>query len=178
MDTEEQLIIRLQSGDETSLAKLYDLLSNQVFSLALQILRNREDAQEVLQDTFVKLYQNAERFNPEFGSARAYIYTIARNESRMRLRAKQSRPQKLADIDLHDPSSSFEANQVTDHDSRITVAKALEHLGSEDQHLLKASFFEGYSHAELAEQTGMPLGTLKSKVRRALLKLRDLLGDL
>ncbi|MCA9835382.1 MAG: sigma-70 family RNA polymerase sigma factor [Trueperaceae bacterium] len=177
MDTEEQLILGLQSGDEASLARLYELLSNQVYALALQMLRNREDAQEVLQDTFVKLYQNAERFKPEFGSARAYIYTIARNECRMRLRAKQSRPQKLADIDLHDPASSFGDGHETDHDVRITVAKALEHLETEDQHLLKASFYEGYSHAELADQTGMPLGTVKSKVRRALLKLRDFLGD-
>jgi RNA polymerase sigma-70 factor (ECF subfamily) len=174
MDTESQLIIRLQSGDDAALAKLYELLASNVYSLALQMLRNHEDAEEVLQDSFVKLHQNAERFNPDFGSARAYLYTIARNEARMRLRAKQSRPNKLAEIDLHDPSSSFEA-QTTDHDARIVVASALEHLESSDKHLLEAAFFQGYSHQELSDQTGLALGTVKSRLRRALLKLREVL---
>lgn len=177
MDTEAQLIFALQLGDEAALAKLYHLLADTIYALALQLLKSHEDAEEVLQDTFIKLHQHAERFNPEFGSARAYIYTIARNEARMRLRARQSRPLKLAELDLHDTNSPFEAEQ-TDHDLRITVLKALEHLTAEDKQLVEASFFAGFSHAELSEQTGLALGTLKSRLRRALLKLRAFLGNI
>jgi RNA polymerase sigma factor (sigma-70 family) len=97
MDDETSLVIRLSQGDETALRDLFDRLSRQVFSLALEMLHNHQDAEEVLQDTFVKLFtQNG--FNPQLGSARAYIYTIARNECLMRLRAKGSRPH-LSDAD-------------------------------------------------------------------------------
>ena len=172
---EADLIFRIRSGDEVALASLYKLLGPNVFALALHMLRNREDAEEVLQDTFVKLYQTAERFDPELGSAKAYVYTIARNEARMRLRARKSRPGK-ADLDVHAADSLFPAAHI-DADVSMVVEAALEHLHHEDANLLQASFFQGYSHAELSEQTGLPLGTVKSRVRRALLKLRALLVD-
>jgi RNA polymerase sigma-70 factor, ECF subfamily len=180
MDDETTLVIRLSQGDETALQDLYERLSRQVFSLALQILQNRQDAEEVLQDTFVKLV-NHNGFHPHLGSARAYIYTIARNECLMRLRAKGSRP-RLSDLDIYDPSSSLES-KARDHDTHLTVQQALEKLESLDAKLLQASFYWGYTHDELAAQTGLPLGTVKSRVRRALLKLRDVLerdvlGDL
>ena len=177
MPTETELMLRLQSGDDAALAGLYEVLGSHVYALALQMLRNREDAEEVLQDSFVKLHHSAARFDPEMGSVRAYLYTIARNEARMRLRAKRSRPKKSASYDLHEPNSSFRAPSKDDHDLRISLDGALEHLNAEDAHLLKASFFQGYTHAELSEQTGLPLGTVKSRVRRALLKLRDMLVD-
>ena len=175
MDEEAALITRIQAGDETSLKELFDLSSRHVYGLAWQILKSREDAEEVLQDTFVKLYQN-NGFNPSYGSARAYLYAIARNEAFMRLRAKGSRPQ-LSEIDLHDPNTHFQASSIN-QDNKLVVEKALSSLESTDAKLLKASFYWGYTHDELAQQTGLPLGTVKSRVRRALLRLRDLLGDI
>jgi RNA polymerase sigma-70 factor, ECF subfamily len=172
MDDETALVIRLSQGDDTALPDLYARLSRQVFSLALEMLRSRQDAEEVLQDTFVKLfYHNG--FNPNYGSARAYIYTIARNECLMRLRAKGSRPQ-LSDLDIHD--NPLEA-QGKDHETALTVKDALSKLESLDAKLLTGSFYWGYTHDELAAQTGLPLGTVKSRVRRALLRLRDILAD-
>jgi RNA polymerase sigma-70 factor, ECF subfamily len=172
MDDETNLIIRLSQGDETALQDLYERLSRQVFSLALQMLNSRQDAEEVLQDTFVKLVTH-NGFNPTYGSARAYIYTIARNECLMRLRAKGSRPQ-LSEIDIHESPLEGAAK---DHDTSLSVQQALSKLESLDAKLLKASFYWGYTHDELAVQTGLPLGTVKSRVRRALLKLREILGD-
>ena len=167
-------MLRLQSGDDTALAELYALLANNVYALALHMLRNREDAEEVLQDTFIKLHQNAHHYKSNLGSVKAYAYTIARNEARMRLRKQQSRPHKADTYDVHDGSLSA---TTTDPDTHLSVQTALELLPTEEAQLLKASFFDGYSHAELSEQTGMPLGTLKSRIRRALLKLRDALVD-
>jgi RNA polymerase sigma-70 factor, ECF subfamily len=174
MDDEASLVIRLAQGDETALRDLYERLSRQVFSLALEMLQSRQDAEEVLQDVFVKLVSR-NGFNPSYGSARAYIYTIARNECLMRLRAKGSRP-LLSDVDIHDPSSTLES-KTKDHDTALTVQNALSKLEALDAKLLRASFYWGYTHDELSAQTGLPLGTVKSRVRRALLKLRDLLGD-
>jgi RNA polymerase sigma-70 factor, ECF subfamily len=175
MDQEATLIARIQAGDETALQELFELSKRQVYALAWHVLKNREDAEEVLQDTFVKLYQH-NGFNPEYGSARAYLYAIARNEALMRLRAKGARPQ-LSDIDIHDPNAHFHA-ALQNPDDKLLVEKALASLEATDAKLLKASFYWGYTHDELSEQTGLPLGTVKSRVRRALLRLRDLLGDI
>ncbi len=173
MDQEATLITRIQAGDETALKELFDLSKRHIYAPAWHILKNREDAEEVLQDTFVKLYQH-NGFNPNYGSARSYLYAIARNEAFMRLRAKGSRPQ-LSDIDIHDLNISLGAT-TDNQDDKLLVEKALASLEATDAKLLKASFYWGYTHDELAEQTGLPLGTVKSRVRRALLRLRDLLG--
>ncbi len=171
MDDETALVIRLSQGDETALQDLFGRLSGQVFSLALQLLKSRQDAEEVLQDTFVKLVTH-NSFNPSYGSARAYIYTIARNECLMRLRAKGSRP-RLSEVDIHENPLE---DTATDHDTSLMIQQALSKLEALDAKLLQASFYWGYTHDELAAQTGLPLGTVKSRVRRALLKLRDILG--
>lgn len=175
MDSELELMRRIQRGDEFSLAQLYARLSSNVYALAFEILRNHEDAEEVRQDTFVYLFKRANRFDPERGSVRAYTYTIARSESLMRLRNKRSRPVKASEIDLHDAASPFPATGNTDHETRLFVRHALSQLQADDARLLEASFLQGYTHAELAERTGLQLGTLKSRIRRALLKLRELL---
>jgi RNA polymerase sigma-70 factor, ECF subfamily len=172
MDDEAALVIRLAHGDERALAELYERLSRQVFSLALQLLGSHQDAEEVLQDTFVKLYHH-NGYKNELGSARAYIYSIARNEALMRLRAKRSRP-IASELDFSE--HHLEA-ATKDSDARLLLQHAFKHLDETDAKLLNAAFYQGYSHDELAEQTGLPLGTVKSRIRRALLKLRDVLGD-
>ena len=177
MGTETDLILRLRSGDDAALKALYDHLAHNVYALAWQMLKSREDAEEVLQDTFLKLYETASRFDPDLSSGKAYVYTIARNEARMRLRARRARPVKVGDVDLHSSTSAFAHPHKPDHETHVTLEKVLGHLHAEDAHLLRASFFEGYSHAELSHQTGLPLGTVKSRIRRALQKLRESLED-
>lgn len=167
---------RLQAGDEAALQALYERLGGKVFALACRMLSSREDAEEVVQDAFVKFYQNAARFDGERGSVRAFLYGIARNEALMRLRARRSRPRKL-NLDLHAPGQPWVAAPSGDAVAGLSVQLALEQLEPADVELLKASFFRGYSHGELAEATGLPLGTVKSRLRRALLRLRDLLEE-
>lgn len=176
MDTEAELVARLKGGDEEALNALYDDLSPKVYALALQLLGSREEAEEVLQDTFVSLYHEAWRYDPQRGSVRAFIYTMARNLARSRLRARKSRPRTHESWDVHDAHQSFaapEADQVT----RIAVSEALAQLEPDDRHLLECAFFQGCSHQQLIELTGLPLGTVKSRLRRSLLKLRDYLEE-
>jgi RNA polymerase sigma-70 factor, ECF subfamily len=174
-EAEAALVIRLQARDESALAELYERLGNKVYTLALTMLRSHEEAEEVLQDAFLKLYRGASSF--EGGSARAFLYTIARNECLLRLRTKRSRPSKADDYDLHDPNASFSnlSTQPSDTVVNVMLEQALDQLDETDQKLVKGAFFDGYSHAELASNSGLPLGTVKSRVRRALLTLRSFL---
>ena len=171
MDTESELMLRLAEGDESALGRLYERLSGNVFSLAMHMLGNREDAEEVLQDSFVNLYRSARRFDPALGSVRAYTYTIARNQARMRLRSRRSRP-ATQPIEEREP-----VTPPRDGATAVTLDGALSRLELDELRLLEATFFDGFSHSELAERTGLPLGTLKSRIRRALLKLRGILGE-
>lgn len=178
MDDEAELIVRLQQNDERALRELYDRLANNVFALAKQMLWSIEDAEEIVQDTFVNVYESADRFDPAKGSARAWIYTIARNACKMRLRAKDSRPQKQLGVDLHEPGVALAAPQLgASHVDRLTVQQAFDHLEDDEVEFLQANFFDGYTHDEIAERTGTPLGTVKSRIRRAMVKVRDFLAD-
>ncbi len=176
MDAEAVLLERLQKGDEGALAELYESLSGNVYTLALQLLHSREEAEEVLQDTFLKLYRNLHGFQAERGSARAFIYTVARNACLSRLRAKRARPHKAENLDVHDPDASLGAISANPSMS-VEVRQALDQLEPVDQQLLGEAFFSGYSHGELAARFDMPLGTVKSRVRRALLSLRQFPGE-
>lgn len=172
MDTETELLRQVALGDEQALASLYERLSPRVYALALRILRSREEAEEVVQDTFIKLHQGAQRYQAELHSVTAFTVTVAQHLALSRLRARQARPAKADDYDVHDPASVFAQPGSADPTLRPLITQALSLLNPDERALLEESFFDGYSHEELAVRHALPLGSLKSKVRRALLKLR------
>jgi len=182
VDAEAQLVRRVRDGDAGALRELYDALGRNVLALAYRMTGSREDAEEVLQDTFVKVHDAAARFDPSRGSVRAWIYSIARNDCRMRLRARRSRPVKADGVDVANPGVPLGARPDGPHGTgahpadRLTVQEAFEALSHDEARLLEAAFFGGYSHAELAEADGVPLGTIKSRIRRAMSKARDALS--
>lgn len=177
-DLETTLLARLRQGDEGALAELYERLNAKVYTLVFQMLRSKEEAEEVLQDTFYKLFKGQDSFTTWDRSPRAFIYTMARNEAISRIRKRQARPQKADAIDVHDPDLSLdlaaEAEETTD---RLWLEEGLSQLPPDERNLLEQSYFLGYSHAELVEMTDMPLGTIKSKIRRALQKLKGSLEN-
>lgn len=175
VDAERQLVERLSRGDDSALRELYEVLGRNVFALALQMTRSREDAEEVVQDTFVKVHEHAGRFDPIRGSVRAWVYTIARNLCRMRLRARTSRPEPAIGLEPEDAAPAGRGSRETDHVDRLTVQQAFTSLSDDEASLLQDAFYGGYSHADLAERDGVPLGTVKSRLRRAMLKARDAL---
>ena len=176
MDAEAALVVRLGRGDEAALDELYARLGGNVYVIALNLLRSREEAEEVVQDTFLTLSKKAHTYHTPDVSPRAFIYTIARNKARSRLRKRNARPVKADGWDVHEPSSPFAASGLSDSVTRLFVRDLLAKLDEEERRLIQAAFFGGYTHAELTELTGLPLGTLKSKLRRALLKLKDHAG--
>lgn len=172
MDAEVALMRRLRARDEDALAELYALLGGHVYALALRLLESREEAEEVLQDTFVRVFDRAHQYDAKLGSPRAFVYTVARNEALSRLRARKARPRRSADDEEELALLSSPAPDLT---TRALVQGALERLPERDRRLLEATFFQGFSHGEVAANTGLPLGTVKTRIRRALQQLRRLL---
>ena len=166
------MVIRLGRGDEQALAELYARLGANVYTLALSLLKSREEAEEVVQDTFLTLSRKAHLYATPERSPRAFVYTIARNKALSRLRRRKARPVKAEGWDVHEPQASFTSG-AADRVTSLFVEDLLAQLSEEERQLLEGAFYQGYSHAELSELTGLPLGTLKSKLRRALLKLKD-----
>ena len=177
--TEAQLLERVATGDERALEELHAMLAPKVFALAMRMLRVREEAEEVLQDTFVHLYRDLTRRVTRHATGpehpRAFVYTIARNLCLSRLRARSTRPVIAADLELEEVGSKSSGPVTTDPVDRVVVRAALARLAVDERSLLEAMYFDGWSHSELAERTSLPLGTVKAKQRRALLKLRGIL---
>lgn len=178
MIDEQTLLARVQEKDIDAFEMLYERLKGNVFSLAYQILKSREDAEEVLQDTFNRVFTKAESFRPTRGSVRAFIYTIARNECISRIRKKEVRPQSSG-IDIEalsgESQNASQGVSVEQHQTRLYVESALKVLSEEERHLIQKAFFYGYSHSDIAKLTELPLGTVKSKLRQALSRMKHYL---
>ena len=174
--TDEELIQQVARGHEDAAEDLYRRYAPPVFTLALQMLKSREEAEEVLQDTFLKLYRKAPRYEAERASVKTFIYAIARNQALSRLRTRKRTPTTTS-YDVSGMSSMLAAPEQADPLTNMVIRNALAKLTAQERTLLEASFYEGVSHEQLAARHGLPLGTLKSKLRRALHKLHTLLGD-
>jgi len=175
MIDEQTLLERIQKKDIDAFELLYEQLKSNVFSLAFQMLKSREDAEEVLQDTFTKVYNKADSFKPQRGSVRAFIYTIARNECISRIRKQDVRP-KSSDVDIETLSvgnnKSSYSSSLTQHEEKLYAESALQILSEEERNLVQQAFFYGHSHGEISKLTGLPLGTVKSKLRQALTRMK------
>lgn len=176
VESDVTLMSRLAKGDERALEELYRRYSPSLYAFLLRMLHSREEAEEVLQDSFVQLYREAARYQPERGGVVAFLFTIGRNFALSRLRKRNARPHKIEDLDLHDPEQELGIWRENDPTGRILVSQALGRLEPIERKLLEEAFFDGYSHGELAERHNLPLGTVKTRLRRALLKLREYLG--
>lgn len=170
-------IARVVDQDQDALAALYDGLVGQVYGLALRITRRATLAEEVVQDTFWQIWRQAPRFDPVRGSALAWIMTIARSRALDAVRRVDSREYEL-DPEmaerLADTESPPDLLSAVQRGNRLHSALAT--LDPVPRQLLSLAFFRGFSHDQIAECTGLPLGTVKSHIRRALVNLRNLLA--
>ncbi len=170
-------IARVVHQDQQALAELYEAMVGRVYGLALRITRQVQTAEEVTEDCFWQVWRQAPRFDATRGAAIAWIMTIARSRALDALRRGDT-TQALGDEEL----AGVEAESGSDpHDLLDAVEKqqrlhaALKDLEPLPRQLVALAFFRGLSHEEIAGQMGLPLGTVKSHIRRALLRLRDLL---
>jgi len=169
MDDEAVALRRVAAGDPDALAPLYDALAPSLMALAMRLCGGREDAEEVVQDVFVRLVQGAGRYDPRRGSVRALAYTMVRNLIASRGRRAAVRP---ATIELDPDGATGATDPWPNQEARVLVRDALAALDPLDRTLVGEAYLEGRSHAELAERHALPLGTVKSRIRRALQRLR------
>ncbi|MGC8904918.1 sigma-70 family RNA polymerase sigma factor [Thermus sp.] len=158
------LLHRVARRDEEALLALYRRYAPRVHGLARRVLRDGHEAKDVVQETFLRIWNKAERFDPALGRPATWILTIAHRLALKRLKA-------LEPLALLEEDGAEERLGGDEHLDRLRVAQALKALSPEERKLLELAYFQGYSHSELALLLGLPLGTVKSRLRRALAKL-------
>jgi RNA polymerase sigma-70 factor (ECF subfamily) len=173
------LLDRMRGGDEGALATFYDRWSDRVYSLALHLLREARDAEDIVEETFWQAWRNAGRFDAARGSVGTWLLTICRSRALDRIRARRRKQEDTLDADApyESPEPDPAATMVANETGRI-VRAALAELPDEQRQAVELAYFRGLSQSEIAEKTGQPLGTVKTRVRLAMAKLREKLGVL
>ena len=174
--TDIALLDRIVARDEQAVAELYDRHHRLLFGLILRILRDRSEAEEVLQEVFVLVWTRAETYNVALGSPAAWLVRIARNRAIDRLRANAVRLRAAESAPLPEPSDSPEARAALSEQQRA-VACALESLPQDQRVLIEQAYFLGLTQSELAERFKLPLGTVKTRIRTGMMALREQLSQ-
>lgn len=170
----EELISRLVDRDEAALFELYDQYGGLVYSIAVQILRDAQAAEEVMQDVFMKAWQKIGHYNATQAKFTTWIARISRNTAIDALRKSQSRTPDKGEFPLEDYSYTLAATHSPDPQRTIALHSALKDLPQDQSELLYLAYFGGMSHNDIAEYTGIPLGTVKSRIRAGMLQLRTI----
>ena len=165
-------------GDEAAFSRLYDATAARVFGLALRVVRDRAQAEEVAQEVFLEVWRTSARYDPARGSALSWLLTITHRRAVDRVRAAESAAHR--DATYHD------RNQAIEHDSTAEAAQAslearrvrgaLAQLTEAQREAVTLAYLGGYTHTEVATMLDLPLGTAKTRIRDGLIRLRDALG--
>lgn len=177
------LLARVADGNREAFAELYDRFSAPLYGAAMQILRDAAEAQDVVQDAFLTLWEKATTFESSRGSAFSWAVTLVRNRAIDRVRMRRRRSELLADSvpeDLGYLTGRLQAGgdeSATLGDEARAVRAAVAALPPEQQRALELAFFGGLTQEEIARKLREPLGTVKARIRRGLMRLRDSLAD-
>lgn len=172
------LLARIVAKDEQAVEALYARYSGPLYSLAYQVTHAERFAQDVVQEVFVALWRDASRFDPSKGAVAPWLFSLARHKAIDLVRREANIRKRSADVDLE----LEEATDDVDHETwlrfrREKVHEAIATLTPVQREALELAFFQGLTHVEVAERLAIPLGTAKTRIRSALLRLRDVLGD-
>ncbi len=172
------ILQRMAGGDKAAFAELYDRFSRPLFSTAVHILSDASEAQDIVHDVFLALWEKAALFEPGRGSAFSWAVTLTRNRSIDRLRTRRRRTdllEKSAPEDLGYQASTADGagDQAVAGDEAVVVRQAVANLPAEQKRAVELAFFSGLTQQEIAERLKEPLGTIKARIRRGLLRLRD-----
>ena len=172
----QAILNRIASGDSNAVQDCLKAYGGLVWSLARRMLRNAEDAEDVVQEIFVDIWKNAERFDSSQSSETTFVAMIARRRiiDRIRYSARRISPDSLEDVLAEPATRSDQALQTSVEANE--AAKVLNELRPEQRQVLQLSIVHGLSHQEISDATGMPLGTVKTHARRGILQAREMLG--
>jgi RNA polymerase sigma-70 factor (ECF subfamily) len=173
--------------DASALDALYARHAPLVFALCMRVLHSPAEAEEVLQEVFLELWRAGERYAAERGSARVYLIQLARSRALDRVRVRRRREGLLAEaggralvaseLRAGDPARNDALSETALGEDKLRVRAALRGLSDAERRVVMLAFFDGLSHSEIAARLGEPLGTVKTRIRRSLLRLRGLLGS-
>jgi RNA polymerase sigma-70 factor (ECF subfamily) len=175
MATDEQLIGRIAAGDASALAELYDRYAPRVLGLLVKMLPSRSDADDVLQEVFWQVWKTAGRYSSERGSPTVWLLVMARSRALDALRRKKASAalEEVAEPAAWNPPSG----DLEQKESSERIRRALAELTTEQQQAIRLSFFGGLTHPEIAERLATPLGTVKTRIRLGMKRLRSVLAD-
>jgi RNA polymerase sigma-70 factor, ECF subfamily len=183
VDEDRELVRRMSAGDTLALARFYERWSRPVLALVVRLVRDPDDADDVVEDTFYQAWRQASRYEPSRGAVSTWIVTIARSRALDRLRSRRRlREEPLTPVTILDEVSDGvypdPAAGAEEAERRERVAAALKELPAEQREVLELAYYGGLSQTEIAERTGQPLGTVKTRTRLAGQKLRERLAAL
>jgi len=183
LEAEVALLRSVAQGDRAGFGELYDRLSSVLFSTAFRILNDREAAEDVLQDVFVQIWEKAPLYNPSLGKPVTWAITLTRNKAIDRLRAtdrrsrlKEAMQSESKVLEQFDGRSSFDA--VASEEAAKMVRASIQMLSEDQRQVIELAFYSSLSQTEIAERLNVPLGTIKARIRRGMLKLKELLDPL
>jgi RNA polymerase sigma-70 factor (ECF subfamily) len=177
-DTEEGLLQRVARGDESAFERLYDLVAPLVHGVVLGVVRNPALAEEVTQEVLVEAWRTAPRFDPGRGSARSWLLTMARRRAVDRVRSVQASLDRDAAVGARDVERDVDvvSEAVEIRLEQQQVRRCLDGLTEVQREAVSLAFYAGHSHREVAHLLEVPLGTVKTRLRDGLIRLRDCLG--
>jgi RNA polymerase sigma-70 factor (ECF subfamily) len=178
--TSEELFVRAADGDQEAFAALYDRLIPSVLGVCIRVIRDRAMAEEVSQEVMVEAWQKASRFDPERGSATAWMTTLAHRRAVDRVRSEQAHRDRDEKVSLRDQEREFDvvADEVTTRLEHWQVRQALDELTERQREAIELAYFGGHTYRDVAAVLGIPEGTAKSRLRDGLSRLRTALEDL
>jgi RNA polymerase sigma-70 factor (ECF subfamily) len=172
-------LARMARGEGDAVAELYDRHARPIYSLALRILGDATEAEDIVQEVFSQAWKQAARYNAARGAVGAWLLTLTRSRAIDRLRAKRARPGDVSDervadqlVDAGPPADLL----VLSSEQVARVRAALDELPLLQRAAIELAYYEGLTHAEIADRLEQPLGTVKTRIRLAMLKLRDVLA--
>jgi RNA polymerase sigma-70 factor (ECF subfamily) len=173
-----ELLKACSLGDEAAFAKLYDATAARLFGLVLRTVRDRAQAEEVTQDAYLQIWQTSSRFDPDRGSALSWLMTIGHRKAVDRVRSAEATRRRDTAYEARDHAAPFDQTVEEAHRNLDAqrVQRALGTLTETQRGALELAYFGGYTHREVAAMLDLPLGTAKTRIRDALIRLRDTLG--
>ncbi|MFA6468121.1 MAG: sigma-70 family RNA polymerase sigma factor [Bacteroidota bacterium] len=173
------LLEKISKKDATALSDLYDRHSILLYSIIIRILKEKTEAEDILQEVFVNIWENADQYDHRMGNPGAWLCRIARNRAVDRLRSKNYR-NRAQESDIDNFSEMFAADYLEHPDQQAMLSGqqeeiliALTSLSNEQKELIEFAYFRGYSQSEMAEHFKLPLGTVKTRIRTAMSILRQ-----
>jgi len=175
---EQQLLVAVARGDQAAFGELYDRVAGTVHGVVRKVVRDPAQSEEVTQEVLVEVWRTAVRFDPQRGSARTWILTMAHRRAIDRVRSEQSSRDRTERAGHRDRSPAFDevAEEIERNDEHDQVREALAALTDLQREAVGLAYYQGYTYREVAELLDTPLGTVKTRMRDGLIRLRDAMG--